>query len=254
MAMSPSRLQPKLSASQLADYLVAPTPIGQMGILRQAKAPGQHKPLIIQYQYVRRYISACLQSPSTLNRVVAEAIHFLEQRRDDTSNGPLVRDDAERSLEVIQTFQRTRNALDIGMARFDAALNPSPSLMISGVEVTVWPDAIAHVVTRNGTDRIGQVFIRCTIGGAGDIAENRRAEANGHLATIAHMHTAAFLSHLGIPHAPTSMVIDVSRENVIKGPVNATRRVANIQAACGMIAAVWPTVSKFQTETLPDGV
>jgi hypothetical protein len=38
------------------------------------------------------------------------------------------------------------------------------------------------------------------------------------------------------------MVIDVSREVVIRGPVNSTRRVANIEAACGMIAAIWPTV------------
>ena len=114
--------------------------------------------------------------------------------------------------------------------------------MIAGVEITVWPDAVALIPARNGETRIGGVFIRCTIGGAGDAAENRRVEANGHLATIAHMHASQYLGHLGTPYAQTSMVIDVPRETVVRGPVNSTRRVANIEMACGMIAAIWPTV------------
>ncbi|MBS9476857.1 hypothetical protein [Ancylobacter radicis] len=242
MALSPVRATPKLSASQLADYLVAPTPVGQMGILRQAKNPGQSRPLIIQYQHARRCISACLQSPASMNRLVASAVVALEQRRDDPSSSPLVRDDAIRSIDVIQTFQRAVNSLDIGNAVYEPGPNPSNPLSISGVDVTVWPDAVAKVSARNGETRVGEVFIRCTIGAAGDGAENRRSEANGHLATIAHMHAAANLTHLGTPYSPASMVIDVSRGAVVRGPSNITRRVANIEAACAMIAAIWPTV------------
>lgn len=221
---------------------MAPTPIGQIGILRQAKFPGPSKPLVIQYQLARRCIAACLQAPQDANRIAAGARVQLEQRRDDTANGPLIRDDAARCLEVIETFQRTVNGLELGGITFLLGLNPSPSLMISGVEVTVWPDAVSSVDARGGETRIGEAFIRCTIGAGGDPAENRRAEANGHLATLAHMHAAQFLAGRGTPHSPTSMVIDVSRETVVRGPVNTTRRVANIQAACGMIAAFWPTV------------
>ncbi len=221
---------------------MAPTPIGQIGILRQAKYPGPSKPLVIQYQLARRCIAACLQAPSDANRIAAAARVQLEQRRDDTANGPLIRDDASRCLDVIETFQRTVNALELGGVTFLAGMNPSPSLLINGAEVTVWPDAISTVDGRGRDTRIGEVFIRCTIGAGGDTAENRRAEANGHLATLAHMHAAEFLSSRGTPHSPSSMVIDVSRETVIRGPVNTTRRVANIEAACGMIAAVWPTV------------
>lgn len=213
-----------------------------MGILRQAKYPGQSKPLIIQYQHARRGIAACLVSPEDLNRLVAATVVNLEQRRDDPSSSPLVHDDAVRSIEVIQTFQRTVNALNLWGARYEVAPQPSPSLMIGGVEVTVWPDAVARAPTRNGGDRIGEVFVRCAIGPSGESAENRRAEANGHLATIAHMHAAQHLTTLGVPHAPTSLVIDVPRGLVVNGPANTTRRVANIQTACTMIAAIWPTV------------
>lgn len=213
-----------------------------MGILRQAKYPGQSKPIIIQYQHARRCISACLQAPTNLNRIVAGAVVALEQRRDDPTSSPLIRDDAIRSIEVVQTFQRTINSLDIGPARFEAGPNPSAALIISGVEVSVWPDAVALTAHRGGTTRVGEVFVRCTIGASGEGAENRRAEANGHLATIAHMHAVEYLGHLGAPYAPSSMVIDVPRETVVRGPASITRRVANIEAACTMIAAVWATV------------
>lgn len=234
-------MQPRLSASQLADYLVAPTPVGQMGILRQAKNPGPNRPLIIQYHHARRTIGECLRDRDGLNRISARSIIDLEDRRDNAGNGPLVRDDAQRCIDVIEAFQRATNELDLWNAEYTEPHLPSPTLNINGVEISVAPDVVA--LTRRRDDvRVGQVFIRCTIGTAGDAAENRRGEANGHLATIAHLHTRQYLAHLGAPHAPTSMVIDVPRRNVVRGPVNSARRVANIEAACAMIAAVWPVV------------
>lgn len=243
MASPSSRAAPKLSASQLADYLVSPTPVGQIGILRQAKFPGQSKPLIIQYQHARRCISACLQSPSSASRTIGATVASLEQRRDDASNSPLIRDDAVRSIDVIERFSRIVNALELGNAVYDAAPRDASPLLIAGVEVSVWPDAIARVATRGGETRVGEIFIRCTIGASGEAAENRRAEANGHLATIAHMHAVATLSGIGTPHAPVSAVIDVPRESVVRGPVNIARRIANIEAACLMIASVWPSIN-----------
>lgn len=226
----------------MADYLVAPTPLAQINVLRQAKNPSQNKPLIIQYQHARRGIAACLVSPGDINRIVAASVVGLEQRRDDPSSTPLVRDDAIRSIEVIETFQRSVNALGLSGARYESPPKPSRSLTISGVEVAVTADAVARAPARGGRDRVGEVFIRCAIGTSGDAAENRRADANGHLATIAHMHAAQFLTGLGDPHAPTSMVVDVSRGLIIRGPSSTTRRVANITAACSMIAAIWPTI------------
>jgi hypothetical protein len=223
----------------LADYLAATSQLAQLGILRNAKYPGEARPLVIQYQHARRSIAACLITPENTNRLAAAAIADLEQRRDDPANRPLIREDARRSIETIETFQRSVNALDLRNVRFMAAPARPDPIMIAGVEVSVFPDALAVTPHRDG-DRVGQLFIRCAVGGEGDAAENRRADANQHLATIAHMHTVQHLQHLGTPHSPSSVVIDVTRQRVYRGPVNTTLRVRNIEAACGMIAAVWP--------------
>lgn len=243
MAHPPARQrpEPRLSAAQLADYLAATSQLAQLGILRGAKYPGEARPLIIQYQHARRCIAACLITPENTNRLAAAAIADLEQRRDDPASRPLVREDARRSIETIQTFQRSVNALDLRNVRFVAApANPQP-LLINGVEVSVFPDAMAFTNHRDG-DRVGQLFVRCAIGGEGDAAENRRADANQHLATLAHMHAVEYLGAHGAPHSPTSVVVDVMRERAYRGPVSTTLRVRNIEAACRMIAAIWPDV------------
>lgn len=243
MARPPAGLrpEPRLSAAQLADYLAATSQLAQLGILRGAKYPGEARPLIIQYQHARRAIAACLIAPENINRLSAAAITDLEQRRDNPDNRPLIREDARRSIETIQTFQRTINALDLRSVRFVAAPPNPQSLHLNGVEISVSPDALAFTPHRDG-DRVGQVFIRCAIGGEGDAAENRRADANQHLATIAHMHTVEYLGRRGTPHAPTSIVLDVMRGRTYRGPVSTTLRVRNIEAACRMIAAIWPEV------------
>ena len=144
-----------------------------------------------------------------------------------------------QSIEVIQTFQRTVNALDLADAMYHAPPAQPQSLAIQDVEVMVYPDAIAEVV-RSGELLVGEVFIRCTIGGTGDAAENRRAEANGYLATVAHMHALQFHGHRGTPTPTVSRVLDVPRETVVRGTANPARRIRNIEDACRMIAAIWP--------------
>lgn len=176
-----------------------------------------------------------------MNAIIARATVELERRRDDPASSPLVRDDAQRSIDVIELFQRSANELDLWQSNYEEPpARPAP-LNINGVEVSVFPDSLSMSQARQ-EPRVGQVFIRCTIGQTGDAAENRRTEANGHLATIAHMHASHYLTHLGAPHAPTSLVIDVPRQRLIRGPVNSARRIANIEMACTMISALWPTI------------
>jgi hypothetical protein len=240
LAPIPQRNNPRLSAAQLADYLVA-SQVVQLTILRQAKYPQSGKPLIIQYQHARRAISACLVAPSQAARIIGAAIADLEQRRDDSSSPPLVKEDAQRSIEVLNLFSRSVNARGIQEFHFDTP-QKGGCLLISGVEVSVSPDAISLSQHRRDGARVGQAFIRCAVGGTSENAENKRSEANIHLATIAHMHAVETLEGRGIPHCPTSIVLDVPRSRLVTGPTGTAMRVRNIEAACSIIAAVWPTL------------
>ena len=221
---------------------MSPTPIGQEGILRQAKTPATGKPLIIQYQHARKCVAACLREPGRINARVAETVIALRQKATDPASTPLVRDDALRSIDVIEVFQRSANALDIVDMRFEPTSSNENLMDIEGVEVSSWPDAITFQTPRRGDVRVGELFIRCAIGLSGDAAQERRTEANRLLATIAHIHASRTLTHLGDVYASASLVLDVPRGLVVRGPTNATRRVANIEAACRMIAARWPTI------------
>lgn len=244
MALPPAnaRVQPRLTATQLADYVAATTTLSQMAILRQAKFPGDAKPLIIQYQIIRKALASALTTPGGDARILGQVQHTLEQRRDDPSSRPLVVDDARRSLAVLEAFNQHRNQFDFGGARFEATDKP-PSLVINGVEISVVPDAICISASKQGA-RVGQLFIRCAAGDKGEAAQGRRVESNAHLCTIAHMSTVANLSDKGTPYGPASMVIDVQRGKLYKGSSNTITRVRNIEASCAMIEAVWPKITQ----------
>lgn len=212
-----------------------------MGILRNAKFPGEARPIIIQYQAARRAISACLIDRAGANRYAAQAVAALRAKMGDPATRPLVRDDARRCIEVIEAFQASLNAFDLGGISFHPPQKDGPPLTVNGVEISVQADASAFAPAR-GDVRVGQLFIRCKIAQEGEAAENRRSEANSHLATIAHMHALANLGDLGTPHCPTSMVLDVPRRRAVRGPSSTVRRLQNIEAACQMIAAVWPEI------------
>jgi hypothetical protein len=241
MAILPVRATPRLSATQLADYLVTPTPIGQRGILRQAKYPVQSKPLIIQYQHARRCIAACLQSPVESPKIIGAAFAMLEQKKADPSSAPLTKDDASRSIDVIDAFATSINKLKFDGYFYDASNTHDAIINISGVDISVAPDAIAWTNLKDGK-RIGSIFIKCTLGVLGEAAEARRTASNTHLATIAHMHALKKLATIGTPYPPASMVIDVTRETAVRGTPNMKKRIENMEAACEVIEAVWPKI------------
>lgn len=79
----------------------------------------------------------------------------LQDRRDDMANGPLVRDDAQRCMDVIDAFQRATNELDLWGIEYLEPRIPSQPLNINGVEISVNADAICRAARRDGF-RVGQ--------------------------------------------------------------------------------------------------
>lgn len=217
------------------------SPSGQITILSNAKYLDSGKPKIVQYQYARSAIASFLISPTREAAILAQALTHLEQRQNDSALSAFARDDAKRSAELIESFQRSLNALDLQGNVFEQPPKNSSPLMINGVGVNVTPDAVV-LGSYKQEERIGAAFLRLAKGADTEAADTARAAMFPILAALAHMHAATNLSDVGIAHAPLSLVIDVPRAEVCRASVNLTRRVANIEASCRIIAALWPTI------------
>jgi hypothetical protein len=234
------RSKPGLSAYQLADFMTS-SPSGQITILKNAKYIDSGKPKILQYQIARAAIGQYLISPTRDMTIRSQALATLQQRQNDSALKAFAQDDAKRSIEAIETFQKSLNSLDLQGNVFEMPDKNATPLMIHDVAVSVQPDAIV-MGSYKQEDRIGSAFLRLAKGAETEAADANRSAMFPLLAALAHLHTASNLKDVGVAHAPLSLVIDVPRGEVCRATTSLTRKVANIEASCRFIGALWPSI------------
>lgn len=166
---------------------------------------------------------------------------MLQQRIDDPATGPLARDDAQHSIEVLHAIQGMANQLS-AYAFVGAAAQQEP-LRISGVTVSVRADLMVHGASR-GVEQIGAAVLRMTMDDAAtDAAIERRRSMGLYVATLARMHLDANNPSDRMPVNRLCMSIDVQHGEVFVAPNANARRTNDLESACRMIAAVWTSVS-----------
>ncbi len=232
---TPDRPQPRISANDLALYMVS-SDTARMGILRRAKNP--QKPPIIRYKDARTPICLYLADPVRNMRPLVTAEETLRQRADDPSTSALLRDDANHSIEVLRAIQGMRNQL----AEFD--FQPAPRdqdrLSINGLEISVRADLLVHSASRSG-ELIGAAILRMTMDDAEtEAAREKRRNMGLYVATLIKMHVERNIISERTPTNRLCLSIDVQHGEVFAAPAANTRRVSDIENVCRMIAAVWP--------------
>jgi hypothetical protein len=230
------RTEPRLSAFQLADYIVA-SEVRKISILREAKYPDTGGAKIPQYQIAIQGAARFLVSPYHDPAILESASEKLLQRRDDTSLSPWVRDEAKRSLSALQIFARSHNTLGLKKQTFEKPPGNLPPLVIKGVTVNVEPELLVVGVHKD-QERIGSGFIRMAQGSGGEAATEHRKDAYCLLAALGHMHTARHLKTQGSAHEPFSLVIDVPRAEVYRAS-GLIKRGERIAANCQFIKSLW---------------
>lgn len=75
---------------------------------------------------------------------------------------------------------------------------------------------------------------------ANEAAIERRRNTGLYVATLARMHVDAHVHTNREPANRLCMSIDVQHGEVFVAPNSNARRVSDLEAACGFIAAVWP--------------
>lgn len=236
MALTP-RAAPRISVNDLALYMVS-SDTARIGIIRRSKMP--QPPPIIRYRDVRPVVCSFLADDNRSLNSLTTAEQMFQQRANDAAESALRQDDARNSIEVLHSIQAMRNRL--GAFTFRSAPNDQPKLQLGGVEVSVRADLIVNAPIR-GAHHYGAAVLRLTQDDAdSDGARAKRKEMGLYVATLARLHVDQNLLPSGAVSNRLCMAIDVQHGELFQAPDANTRRMNDLDAACRMIAAIWPTI------------
>lgn len=220
--------------NDLALFMVSST-TGQLGIVKRAKSP--QTPPIIRYKDARPAIVTHLTDPGRNVNPLISAEQMLQQRTADMAESSLRQDDAKKSIEVIHAVRGMHNQL--ATYEFIAAPHKQEKLVISGVEVSVYADMLVKG-TSKGIDQIGAAVLRMTQDDATTSAAIEKRKNMGlYVATLARLHVDQNIASNRAPANRLCMSIDIQHGEVFVAPNSNARRIADLTAACQMIAALW---------------
>lgn len=195
---------------------------------------------MIRYKDVRPAICSYLSDLARNVNPLIDAEDFFIQRKDDTSLGPLLRDDAEKSIEVLHSVQSMANQLK--SYEFQNAPAKQPKLILSGVEISVRADLFV-LGQRKSVEEIGAAVLRMTQDDAEtDAAKAKRKEMGLIVATLARLHVEKNVPSNRKPANRLCMSIDVQHGEVFCAPDSNSRRVKDLESACLFIANMWPSI------------
>lgn len=230
--------EPRITANELARYMITPD-TGRIGIIKRAKT--SNTAVRTRYNDVRTVIRSALTDPVNERRILAAAYESFEQRQGDASLSPFVKDDAAKSLEVINAYKGMRNSLAV--RDFVAPPPRQAPITIGGVKVSVTADVLLHGEDK-GKATIGAALFRFTQ--PEDESDTRaiakRREMGIYAATLVRMYVAENFSGERIVHYPHCWSVDIQCGDVHTAPKAFLQREQQIASACRFIAAIWNDV------------
>jgi hypothetical protein len=232
-----ARQAPRMSVNDLALFMVS-SDTARLGIIRRAKYP--QVPPLIRYRDVRAPICQYLSDRRRSVNPLVQAETIFQQRANDSSLSALRQDDARQSIEVLHAIQGMANQL--GPFDFHPAPQSQAPLGLGGTEVSVRADLLVYGSTR-GRDQIGAAILRLTQDDADtDAARSRRQDMGHYVATLARLHLEANIQSNREPANRLCLSIDVQHGEAFPCPGSNTRRRNDLESACRVIAALWPTI------------
>lgn len=233
-----TRPQPGISANELARYLVAGDHARE-GIIRRAREIATAP--VIRYRDLRNGLAAYLGNPARPASALATLESLLRQKANDRSGTTFTREDAQASLEALETFRRFQNQL--GGFDFQQPQRWAGALPIEGVAVSVYPDLALTQTSRAG-ERYGVALFRLAKGDdqESENAASRRAEIARYVATLAFMQASEHCRPGHVAYPGLCLSIDVQNQEIVAASRSQTQRVNNIRAACRQIARAWNDV------------
>jgi hypothetical protein len=226
---------PRISANQLAEYLIA-APARRQTILRNARYAPTF--LVIRYQTAKDAISRYLAQDLRNKRILTDAIISLKSV-EHSGVSEFRKNDAQLCIEAIEAFTSMADNKALASISFQSVENRLPNLSIQGVEVSVNFDLMS--VRPKGLARsIGGVIFQTSKSIAG---ANWRADHSRNVSTLLWLKAEKYMHDLGEVDRRLCLTVDIFGKNITTAPLNYKRKLSDLEAACGEISALWERIS-----------
>jgi hypothetical protein len=243
MAINPDRNTriretPRISANDLARYMVAGD-VGRRGIIRRSREVSTA--VVVRYSDARTGLQSALCDLVNERRILAATRNMLDQKANDMTNSAFAREDALKSIDVLDSYAAMRNQL--AGNDFVAAPARQPIFRVGGVDISVNCDVLTQRDVRSIAS-IGGVLFRLTKpeDEESEAARAKRIDMGSYAATLVFMQVRANLAGTRQPRPDLCWSVDVQHGEVHPAPRNYRTRAANLEAACEVIAAMWDRV------------
>jgi hypothetical protein len=230
-------LEPRISATKLAEYLVS-DPARQEKIVKDQKLGP--KVIIIRYTRVRNAFADSFSSSGidgSLLGARATEISRLE------SDNPWQQDDNIRSAEALRHLEEVAASIDCANAtKIHRPADGWPALNINGVRVSVQPELVFSRAHR-GITKLGAIILNTGKSESTSLARtNNRFTAGDYLTVLLYRMLDLRLATIGVPLHSRCFAIDVFRRATYSAPGSFKTLLRHIEAACRTIALQWPAV------------
>ena len=233
-----TRENPRITANELARFMIAGN-VGQKGIIRKAKEIGTAA--AIRYSDARNVLRNAFCDTTNERRIISDGLNNFDQRSSDTSLSEWTRNDALRSIDVLNAYANQRNSF-VG---YDFTRPPADQthLQIGGVAVSVNCDVLIRGLVK-GRDLRGAGLLRLAKPEEeeSESAKAKRKEIGQYAATLVYMHAAQNLLDADTLNHELCWSIDIQASERHVAPRNYRTRAANMEVACEFISAMWDRV------------
>lgn len=224
------RDEPRISVNKLGEYLVA-SPLRRQAIIKEQKRPRTFQ--VNWYEFASKAIttfvlSGCNNDESLYHEVdrlgaLIPGSEYEEQR-------------IQTNIEAIDCFLEIYDSLNLEDMEVNRVSQRPPKMMISNVEISIWPEIVVRSSDRNGETRSGILKLYFS-------KTNPLDDRSGqYIATLLYQYAREYLEEPGKADYRLAQVIDVFTGKRYTAPRSYKRRLANIEAACQEICVLWSTV------------
>jgi hypothetical protein len=224
---APVRPEPRISINSLAEYLTAP-PVRRGAIVKAHKRP---RPVVVaHYAQAQKPIVEFLAAGGGSGAYLLRAAERLEAMAAQSGRPARTR----MLLDSAAALQRFAGALDVFTLPGPVSAvmpGPTPYLNLSGVRVSVRPELLYTVPSRNQAGLVKLYFSKT----------RPLSPEEAWYTTAALYRWGADVAGLGESLVPQRcLVLDVFAGRTFAGARAFTRRLAELEAACEEIALRWP--------------